>query len=272
GLQPPQSEADLIEISKQLSAKNIVPVAMDGRDGWPLFLWFQNQMQRTSGSFTTLTDAVERKDTFKALGGIDAAAKMQEIVKAGAFGEGFLNLDYGAAKNLFVQGKAAMFIMGEWEMGMGSDESIPEDIRGNIGALPIPAGDKGANSDLMAWFGGGYSVNSQSKHVQEAKAFALWMMKPENWAKTVWQSGVTFPAQKFSQFTTDKQTSLQKELETIFTTATMISGNSATDNLTSDAASKFTNGIQALMTSKYTPEEFVDLIDAAADESAKATQ
>ncbi|NBD25763.1 ABC transporter substrate-binding protein [Paenibacillus glycinis] len=272
GLEPPKSEAELIDVSKKLNDKKIVPVAMDGRDGWPLFLWFQNEMQRSSGSFQTLTDAVYRKGTFKDLGGIQVAAKMQEIVKAGAFGEGFLNLDYGAAKNLFVQGKAAMFIMGEWEMGMGSDPNIPDDIRGNIGALPIPAGDKGANTDLMAWFGGGYSVNAKSPHAQEAKAFALWMMKQDNWAKSVWQSGVTFPAQEFNQYTTDQQSSLQKELADIFTNATTISGNVATDNLQSDDASKFTNGIQALTAFKYTPEAFVDLIDAAAEESNKANE
>jgi len=272
GLQPPATEAELIEAGKKLSQKKIVPLAVAGRDGWPLFLWFQNQMQRSTGSFATLTQAVERQGTFKSLGGIDAAAKMQEIVKSGALGEGFLNNDYGAAKNLFVQGKAAMFMMGQWEMGMGSDESIPEEIRGNIGALPIPAGDKGANTDLMAWFGGGYGVNSQSEHVQEAKAFVLWLMKQDNWAKTVWQNGITFPAQKFAQYTTDKQTSLQKELAAIFTDAKTISGNSATDNLISDAASKFSNGIQALTAFKYTPEQFVDLIDAAADESAAASK
>lgn len=272
GLQPPTTEAELIEDSKKLSAKGIVPLAVDGRDGWPFFNWFQSQMQRTTGSFQTLTDAIYRKGTFKDLGGIDVAAKMQEIVKSGAFGEGFLNLDYGAAKNLFAQGKAAMYMMGEWEMGMGSDQSIPQEVRDNIGALPIPAGDKSTTSDLLAWFGGGYSVNAKSAHPAEAKAFALWMMQQDNWAKSVWQSGVTFPAQDFKQYVTDDQTTLQKELANIFTSAKTISGNPATDYLQPDDSSKFTNGIQALTAFKYTPEQFVDILDAAAEESYKAMQ
>ena len=32
--------------------------------------------------------------------------------------------DYGASRNLFGQGKAAMYLMGSWEMGLAADTNF----------------------------------------------------------------------------------------------------------------------------------------------------
>ncbi|TXK77820.1 ABC transporter substrate-binding protein [Paenibacillus sp. N3.4] len=274
GLQVPKTEAELFSVFDKLKAKKIVPIAMDGREAWTSGLWFDTLVQRASGTWDTSKKAMDRSGTYKDPATVEAAKAVQRWVKAGAFGDGFLNQDYGAARNMFGQGKAAMFMMGEWEMGMASDANFPEEVRNNIGAFPIPSieGGKGSTDDLTAWFGGGYAVSNNSKHKKEAIEFLKWMFRPDGWAKGVWQNGITFPAQKYDQYLTGKETEVQKDLTKIFNNSKTYSGTVAQDKFSSDTQKTFYDSIQKLEGIKMTPEDFANAIDEAADKSAKATK
>jgi raffinose/stachyose/melibiose transport system substrate-binding protein len=271
GLEPPKTEADLFKISETLKAKNIVPIALDGRDAWPLALLFDAVVSRQSGTFATFQKAIDRSGSFKDPAVISGAKKIQDMVKAGMFGKGFLNLDYGGARNLFGQGKAAMYLMGEWEMGLSTDVNFPEDVRNNMIAIPYPASDdgKGKTTDLLAWFGGGYSVASKSENSAEAKKFAIWMFKKENWAKTVWQNGITFPAQAYAEFNTGKETQVQQDLTSILSSATVFSGTNSQDRLSTSTSKGYLDEVTQLLALKSTPEKFADAIDVIADKSHK---
>ncbi len=271
GIEVPTTEADLFAAFDKLKAKNIVPIAMDGRDQWVSGLWLDNMIQRASGTYDTSKNAMDRTGSFKDPAVVKAAATMQKWIDAGAFGKGFLNQDYGAARNMFGQGKAAMYMMGEWEMGMASDENFPQEVRDNIGAFPFPTidGGQGKTTDITAWFGGGYAVANNSKHKAEAIAFLTWMFKPENWAKGVWQGGITFPGQKYDQFMTGSETSVQKDLSAIFNSATSYSGTVAQDKFTADTQKTFYDAISQLELKKTTPENFANTIDGAAEKSAQ---
>ncbi|QGQ96377.1 extracellular solute-binding protein [Paenibacillus psychroresistens] len=271
GLEPPKTESDLFKITETLKAKNIVPIALDGRDAWPLGLLFDAVVARQSGSFEIYQKAMDRTGSFKDPAVISGAKKIQDMAKAGMFGTGFLNLDYGGARNLFGQGKAAMYLMGEWEMGISTDANFPEDVRNNMIVIPYPASDdgKGKTTDLLAWFGGGYSVSSKSENSAEAKKFAIWMFKKENWARTVWQNGITFPAQAYEEFNTGKETQVQKDLTSILSTATVFSGTSSQDKFSTATSKSYLDQITQLIALKSTPEKFAEEIDAIADKSFK---
>jgi raffinose/stachyose/melibiose transport system substrate-binding protein len=274
GLQVPKTEADLLNVVTKLKAKKIVPIAMDGREAWTSGIWFDTLLERASGTWDTSKKGIDRSGSFADPAVEQAAGSMQRWVKAGAFGDGFLNQDYGAARNMFGQGKAAMFMMGEWEMGMAADTNFSEEVRNNIGAFPIPGveGGKGSADDLTAWFGGGYAVSNNSKHKKEAIEFLKWMFRPDGWAKGVWQNGITFPAQKYDQFMTGKETEVQKDLTKIFNASKTYSGTVAQDKFTPDTQKTFYDAIQKLESNKMTPQEFSKVIDEAADKSAKASK
>ncbi|WP_339315370.1 extracellular solute-binding protein [Paenibacillus sp. FSL R10-2734] len=268
GLTPPTNETELNEAVSKLNDKKIIPIAHDGRDAWTTALWIDGVAQRYSGTF----------DNTKQLNIMDpswtkAAKHMQDVANAGIFGSGFLNQDYGTARNLFGQGKAAMFMMGQWEMGMVTDVNFPEEVRNNIGAIPFPTLDGGTGkvTDLTAWNGGGYGVSAKSKNKEAAQDFLKWFFLPENWAKTVWENGITFPAQKYDQFFTGKETSLQKELTSIFNEATSISGLPISDRLTPDTQKQYYDALQQLLANKLTPEKFVEEA-AKIIEKSKSTQ
>ncbi|MEK0314743.1 ABC transporter substrate-binding protein [Cohnella sp. 56] len=271
GIQVPSTEADLLKAFDTLKSKKIVPIAMDGRDAWTSGIWFDTLVQRASGTWDTSHNAMNRTGSFKDPAAVKAAETIQSWIKAGAFGNGFLNQDYGAARNMFGQGKAAMFMMGEWEMGMAADENFPQEVRDNIGAFPFPAleGGQGKTTDLPAWFGGGYSISAKSPNKDEAIKFLVWMFKPENWAKGVWVNGITFPAQKYDQFLTGSETSVQKDLSAIFNGASSYSGTVSQDLFTSDTQKTFYDSLQQLEGNRLKPEDFTNTIDGAADKSAK---
>ncbi|OCT11092.1 hypothetical protein A8709_05210 [Paenibacillus pectinilyticus] len=269
-LQPPRTEAELMHVIDVLKAKAIVPIAMDGQDPWPAGIWFDTMLQRASGTWDISHKAMERTGTFKEPATTAAGLSMQKWIKAGAFGTGFLNNDYGTARNMFGQGKAAMFMMGEWEMGMAADANFPDEVKRNIGAIPLPAidGGKGVTTDLTAWFGGGYVVAKASKHKQEAIAFLKWMFRPEGWTKAVWQNGIAFPAQTYDQFRTDKETAIQQDLTKIFMNAKSYSGTTAQDKFTPDTQKKYYDAIQNVEAGHLAPEDLAEAIDDAAEKSA----
>ncbi|QJD84864.1 ABC transporter substrate-binding protein [Cohnella herbarum] len=271
GLEPPTTEADLFKIADALKSKDIVPIALDGRDSWPLALLFDAVVARQSGGFELYHKAMDRTGSFDHPDVIASAKKIQRMVTEGMFGEGFLNLDYGGARNLFGQGKAAMYLMGQWEMGISTDVNFPEEVRDNLIAIPWPASDdgKGRTTDLLAWFGGGYSVSAKSESSEDAKKFAIWMFQKQNWAKTVWENGITFPAQNYDEFKTGKETRVQNDLTGILGNATVFSGANSQDLFSTSTAKSYLDAITEMMASKSTPEDFAKKIDGIADKSFK---
>ncbi|BBI31617.1 ABC transporter substrate-binding protein [Cohnella abietis] len=271
GIEVPKTEAEITKAFATLKAKKIIPLAFDGREAWVSGIWFDATLQRASGTWETSHKAMDGTGSFDDPATIAAAASMQRWIDAGAFGTGFLNQDGSVARNMFGQGKAAMYMMGEWDMGMATDENFPEEVRSNMGAFSIPAieGGKGSASDLTAWFGGGYSVSNSSAHKEEAIAFLKWMFKPDNWAKGVWQNGITFPAQKYDSFMTGNETPVQKDLSNIFNQATSYSGTVAQDKFTSVTQKIYYDSLQQLEAKKLTPEAFTKVIADAAAKSVK---
>ncbi|WP_063847619.1 ABC transporter substrate-binding protein [Bacillus sp. FJAT-28004] len=264
GLTVPTTTAELLEVSKQLRAKGINPLATNAMEGWSLPIWFEYAAQRHTGNFDKM-DAVLKGEA-KFSGDADFLAAAQDIAALAenkALADGFLTADYGTSRNLFGQGQAAMFVMGNWEAGLATDENFPEEFRNNVGAISYPASDKGKSTDVAAWYGGGYSVSKTSKHPEAAVAFLQYFFKPENWAKQVWQTGSGTPAQKFDQFLTGNETALQKQLVGIFSAMTSSSGTPVHDNGTDEFKTKVMEAHQKLFGKQITPEQFLTEMDAA---------
>lgn len=270
-LKVPTTQAELLHDVSVFNQHNIVPIAMDGRDAWTSGLWFDIMLERVSGTFKIAQDAVAGKGSLNVPASVTAAQDMQQWIKAGAFGKGFLNQDYATARNLFGQGRAAMYMMGEWEMGMTSDKTFSASVRNNIDAFPFPTvpNGKGKTTDLLAWFGGGYGVAANTPHKAEAEAFIKWLYQPQNWAKFVWQHSITFPAQDYTAYLTGKENTLQKTLTKIFTTPTLVSGLSTQDRLAPDKTQPYYDAIQNLESFHLTPSQFVSTIQQIATQSAQ---
>ncbi|MFF2910953.1 ABC transporter substrate-binding protein [Paenibacillus sp. NPDC057934] len=268
GIEVPKTTAELMDVVKKLRDKKINPIAMNGMDAWTLPIWYEFAAQRVNGDFTKMDEAVARKISFSDPDLVTAAKDMKAFADAKAFADGWLTADYGAARNLFGQGQAAMFFMGAWESGLATDENFSDDFRNNVGAFAFPASDKGKTTDVAAWYGGGYAVSKNSKHPEAAVEFLKYFFTPENWSKLLWQAGAGTPAQQFDQFLTGSETNLQKELIDIFSTMTSSSGTPLQDIGDDEFKQKVMEAHQSLLSDKMSAEDFAKALDAASDKFA----
>ncbi|HET6438639.1 MAG TPA: extracellular solute-binding protein [Anaeromyxobacter sp.] len=263
----PTTVDELKALAPKFKDKGIIPVVTDGKDSWPLCITFDVLAWRLSGDSTLPQKALDRKMKFTDPVFVKAATLLQDLVKAGVFQEDLMVSDYGAARNLFGQGKAAMYIMGSWELGLGSDQSFSEDFRANVDAFkfPVLAGGKGGPDDLAAWYGGNYVVSAASKNS------ALGVKYLEHYAKRfpvlAWEKQATFPAQKVEARPNDTQ--VAKSLLRIAADAKATSGTPTIDRATPAFKEDMQNAVRELCSNLITPEEFTKKVDAAAEKAAK---
>ena len=175
--------------------------------------------------------------------------------------------DYGAARNLFGQGAAAMYMMGSWELGLATDANFPEEFRQNVRAFKIPviAGEKGEVDQLMAWFGGNYVINAQTKNPELAVEYVKYLT--ERVGALTWEKQAAFPAVKVQAGEND--TPLAKDLLQIGADAKATSGPACLDLSTPQFKEDNQKFIQELIAGLITPEEFAQKLDAAAETAAK---
>jgi raffinose/stachyose/melibiose transport system substrate-binding protein len=263
----PATLDELKALVPKFKAKGIIPVTTDGKDSWPLCITYDVLVWRLSGDPTLPQQALDRKVKFTEPVFVKAAAMLQDLVKAGVFQEDLMVSDYGAARNLFGQGKAAMFVMGSWELGLGADKSFSDEFRANVDAFkfPVVAGAKGGPDDLAAWYGGNYVVSALSKNS------ALGVKYLEYYAKRfpglAWEKQATFPAQKVEARPGDTQ--VAKTLLKIAADAKATSGTPTIDRATPAFKEDMQNAVRELCSNLITPEEFTKKIDASAEKAAK---
>ncbi len=256
----------LLAAPSKLRARGIVPMSTDGKDAWPLCITWDNIVGRITGDFDVIDKAVARSMKFTDAPFVQAARYMQDAFKAGLFQDDLLTSDYGASRNLFGQEKAAMYLMGSWEMGLVTDANFPQSFRDNVGVFKFPAfaGGKGSADDLVAWYGGNYIVNAKSKYrdlgIEYLKLYA------KLFPALAWASGATFPAQKVQA--TAKDSELSRGLVAIANSARTTSGTPSLDMSTPAFKEDEQKFIKDLVAGVLSPEEFVKKLDASAAAAA----
>ncbi len=264
GIAVPQTVPELIAAAKKFKAKGIAPISMDGKDAWPLAILYHDLVMKRNGDDRAIRDALAKKD-FNSPVLLQAAKDLVELVDGGVFQTGFVSADYGASQNIFSQGKAAMYYMGSWEMGMATNDAFSAEFKENLAVMnfmSIP-GSVGRQTDMMAWNSGGYAVSGKSSNKTEAVKLLDYMMLPENWTKHAWQQGLGFPGQKFDAFLSGTETDVQKTLVTVLGSATNTSGTPINDSATAVFKTECENAVQALAAKIITPEQFIQKLNDA---------
>ncbi|MGE5529117.1 MAG: ABC transporter substrate-binding protein [Patescibacteria group bacterium] len=263
----PRTIEDLIAAAKVFRANGIMPVSTDGKDAWALCLTWDNLTGRVGGDFTVIKKAIDRKMKYTDPVFLTSAKKFKEMVDAGVFQDDLLTDDYDAAKNLFGQEKAAMYIMGAWEMGLGTNMAFSEHFRKNVGVFKFPVlrDGKGKVDDLLAWYGGNYVVNAKTKYKTLCLQYLQLYFKM--YPTLIWKTKANVPAQKIKPLADDSQ--LAKDLLAIVADAKQTSGTGGLDLSTPEFKELHQKYIQDLAAGVKSPEEFCKALDEAA---AKAAQ
>lgn len=266
GWEIPETYDDLLALAEKISAKDIIPMAMDGGDGWPMAVYLSDVLFKLTGEdySAVVSNAVSTGDFSD-----ENLKKATELLKAAAdaklFQNGYDSQDYGTAMNLFTNAQAAMFYMGSWEASMALNEDIPEEIRKNIRifTMPVIDGGKASATDITAWNGGGYAVSAASKVKEEAVRFLNYMYQPDKLSKYGWENGVGMSAQDQSPYMTDNETELQMQIVEAVNNATSVSGTPINDCGLSAFKTSIESEIQSVSNGSMSVDDFLSAIGAA---------
>jgi len=263
----PATLDELYAVIPKFKAKGIIPMTTDGKDAWPLSITFDQLVWRIAGEKGLPRQALDRKIKFTDQVFVQAARALQQLVKSGLFQEDLMVSDYDAARNLFGQGKAAMFLMGSWELGLGTDKSFSDEFRANVDAFkfPVVKDGKGTVDDLMAWYGGNYVVSASSKNIALDKQYLVFYAK--RFPELAWEKQAALPAQAVKARPSD--TPVARSILRIIAESKATSGTPALDLSTPRFKDDNENAIRELCSELITPEVFVKKLDAAAEKAAK---
>ncbi|MCC3374429.1 extracellular solute-binding protein [Cohnella sp. REN36] len=253
-LEVPKTFAEFRHAADTLAAGGVTPIALGNKDRWTGSLWYMYMADRIAGS-RALADAIEGKASFSVPGLVQAARNVQDLVDAGAFEPGFNGLSNDEAKAIFLNGKAAMYLVGTWELpNFTTNRDIPQDFRDNVGFFKFPT-IEGGQGNIDGWVGGpgvGLFVAQNSEVKDEAKSFVEYFVK--RWGEqSVTDAGV-IPATKVDTATV-KLPQLYIDLLDEMNKATSLT-LFADVQMKPGAAETHLNQIQALFGKAVTPEQF----------------
>ena len=266
GWEIPKTYDELLTLAGKIKESGMVPLAMDGGDGWPMAVYLSDILFKLAGDDYPgiVSDAVSNAD-FSNPSFIEAAQLLKKSADEGLFQNGYDSQDYGTAMNLFTNGQAAMFYMGSWEASMALNEDIPEEIRDNIRVftMPVIEGGKGTATDIAAWNGGGYAVAESSEVKEEAIKFLNYMYQPDKLSKYGWENGVGMSAQDQSEYMTGNETKLQMQFVDAVNAATSLSGTPINDCGPSAFKTSIESEIQSVSNGSTSVDDFLSTIGAS---------
>lgn len=115
-------------------------------------------------------------------GALKGAAYFDQLVKDGVFRDG---VGYDQAKDLFFQGKLAMWITGPWELANVRKEGL------NFGVAKIPAGTEAAHPFVGVQ---GFMVSSKSPNIALAQAFLVEYVSTDSAHKAIFDAKTNISA------------------------------------------------------------------------------
>lgn len=161
GVDVPASLEDFPQMCRDLRASGVVPIALDGLDGWPLERYMAYVPFRLAGP--DYLNSIKTGDA-KLSDEVGTAAVnwLYDLGQAGCFDEGFSSTGYADAQAMFTSGKAAVYNMGTWELGALATDALPADVRDavNFFTLPTMEGAVTADNEFVAPSGIGMAVNA----------------------------------------------------------------------------------------------------------------
>ncbi len=173
GVEVPKTVDELIAAVKVFNSKGIVPLSIFAKEKWPGVALFDYLAMRQEPMGIRKLDANQGKASDEAFAW--AAQKFAEFAKAGLFQKGATNTNYDQAESLFLTGKAAMFLNGQWEIASASEK-----MGDKCDWMFFPGKDEANYEQAKYNFSGGggpggYSVSANSKNQEAAVKVAAYL-------------------------------------------------------------------------------------------------
>jgi raffinose/stachyose/melibiose transport system substrate-binding protein len=203
GLKAPTTYAELKALVPKLKVKGIKTVLLPDADGWPsqscLFSTVSGRL--VGDQFIDNVKAGKAKWTDKAF--VDVLAFWQQMYTDGVLSKDDINLGYGDGPGIFVAGKAAFFVDGDWRVGnyltdkaTGKALIDPALQKTDFDLMNFPAlpGEKNKDS-VSAIAGTGLGINKDltGAKLDAAKKLLAFYYSKENQTMK-WETGAFVPS------------------------------------------------------------------------------
>ena len=164
GLTPPTDWDGFLATLAALKDSGVIPLANGTATAWQNEILVGAVVPSVYGARFE-ADIVAGTATFEDARFVGALEKLLEI--RDFMPNGFTGIDYGSAQQLFLTGRAAMFAGGSWEIANFRRQN--PDLAFDI--MPSPAPGPGQPRLVSTFFDGGYAINANTEHEEEALAF-----------------------------------------------------------------------------------------------------
>ncbi|RIX59563.1 extracellular solute-binding protein [Paenibacillus nanensis] len=145
GIEVPKTWTDMLAAAEKLHANGVQPFAVAGKDKWPITRLINAYAIRVYGA-----DVMERVDkgevSLTSRGFVEAAETVQRMGLSGYFGPRVNTVDMASSVDAFLQGRAAMFYMGSWQLRAFNDETQNRIGEDSIGFFSIPLVEGGSGT------------------------------------------------------------------------------------------------------------------------------
>src|SRR6516165_6840657 len=145
---------DLIEAVKECQSAGITPIAVGGKDKWPLHFYPAMLMMRILGREGMQAAYDDKNGGFTNPGVVETFRLYKDLAALEPFQKGFLSNTYPEAAGTFHDGKTAFHLMGSWDLVTGRQNAadkkgLPDEKLGWV-FFPEVKGGKGKANDLFA--------------------------------------------------------------------------------------------------------------------------
>lgn len=264
GVGEPKSFAELVQIADKAKAAGLIPFAFANKPGWPAFHMFSAFANNLAG-----------KEKMESVLFADGKWSDPEFVRAiqlpfvdwneaGYFIPSPNSLDYDQGNDVFFSGRAAMALTGTWLVGDVLEKA--QDFEAGFFALPaidggvvLPPGGMGSAT----------MIYKQTKHPNEAAAF-LDFMYTQDAAKEWLSVGKVIPPVDFDPASLELPGLFRMVVDTVRANSTA-SGLGLGYNIDVLTPPEFntvmSDGFQAVLGGKRTPQEQADALQASKEAS-----
>jgi raffinose/stachyose/melibiose transport system substrate-binding protein len=192
---PPASMDDFNADVTKLKAANIVPVAIGSKDKWPDAFWWEYFVLRECAPDTVKNSINSLKMTDPCF--VKAGTDLKAFLDTKPFQTAFLGTPAqqgaGSSAGLVANGKAAMELMGDWEMAVMPSLASDPNFASNLGWFPFPSVTGGAGLANAA-LGGGDGYSCTTKATSACPDFLKYIASSEVQTKLVQSKTATLPA------------------------------------------------------------------------------
>lgn len=174
GIAVPKNWAEFTAACEKLKAAGITPIAIGTKALWPTGGWFDYLNLRVNG-YEFHMDLTAGKVPYTDAKVKAVFEKWGELVRAGYFLENHAAIDWQDAIPQLVQGKAAMYLMGNFAVATMKDGGLKEEQIGFMQFPEITAGIPMAEEAPTDTF----HIPSGAKNKEDARKFLAYVASPE---------------------------------------------------------------------------------------------